>query len=172
MHSISDSHPWWWSLELLRHQAALAPFRMDPYYNRLLWSSPLATSLNTSLLRHQTRSQLMDSCNSSNNWQVRASSAGWTGRSFGEQRHDGGTKPVCTDTLDWRPRSSGNGAANWRPRSPVDGAAANDSLDVETERLKELERFATDFKQRRIRLGFTQTNVGKLSFTQTMSVNC
>ena len=160
MHSISDYHPWCWSLQLLRHQTALAPFRMDPYYSRLLWSSPLATSLNTSLLRHQTRSQLMDSCNSSNNWQVRASSAGWNGRSFGEQRHDGGTKPVCMDTLDWRPRSSGN------------GAATDDSLDVETERLKELERFATDFKQRRIRLGFTQTNVGKLSFTQTMSVNC
>ena len=54
---------------------------------------------------------------------------------------------------------------------------ANDAAlkdeEVDHHKLKELESFANSFKQRRIKLGFTQTNVGKFQhFQNSSSVSC
>ena len=60
-----------------------------------------------------------------------------------------------------------NGALLHRVESPINHNGAHQQGEpslmqaVNSAELKELERFASSFKARRIRLGFTQTNVGE-----------
>lgn len=48
--------------------------------------------------------------------------------------------------------------------SPEVGVRSTEDSPAEESQLRELERFASNFKARRIKLGFTQTNVGKNNF--------